>query len=564
MARTARRVLWLELLLVGALASVALILAQTYRAATSSRGVAEGAMRDYAGFAAWSYREHLIMQVRQAIDEVLGPVNHGDGLHMGMEVPDASDLAHYLRWNEKCQCHLPRRGPIPLRYYAFALGSDSLAIAENRAPAGSPGWLVDPPPGQPKRAPAPEHATGDAAWLNALLSKTARRLPRSSWGYDLIVAPRDGVPHIFASRSMPTVSGDTIVYALEYDLSVISAALGQVLAESDLLPPSLVTSPADSGAIDLEVTDASGDVLFRTADHIDWQQSAESQLPADYGGLRVRAQLHPRLASALLIGGTPKSRVPLLLALLALAIGLTIFAAVLLRREVRFAAERADFVASVSHELRTPLTQVRLVLDTLRLGREGDATARDSALGIADREVLRLQHLVEGVLRFTRGPRKDESPRVSGDLLAETRVVVREFAPLAEPKGVTVCVEGDGVVTAAMQQGALRQLLLNLLDNAVKYGRDHGVVTVRVTPRDGGGARIAVSDAGPGVPAADREKIWRAFERGGAARAHAAGGSGIGLTIVRQIAEEHGGRAWVEEADGGGARFVVDIGAVKT
>jgi signal transduction histidine kinase len=276
----------------------------------------------------------------------------------------------------------------------------------------------------------------------------------------------------------------------------------------------------------------------------------------------VRAQLHPRLANALLIGGTPRSRVPLLLVLLALAIGLTMVAAVFLRREVRFAAERADFVASVSHELRTPLTQVRLVLDTLRLGREGDAMARDSALGIADREVLRLQHLVEGVLRFTRGPRKDASPRVSGDVLAETRLVVREFEPLAEPKGVTVCVEGDGVVTAAMHQGALRQLLLNLLDNAVKYGRDRGVVTVRVTPRDGGGARIAVSDAGPGVPAADREKIWRAFERGGAARAHAAGGSGIGLTIVRQIAEEHGGRAWVEEADGGGARFVVEIGAV--
>jgi hypothetical protein len=269
MARSARRVLWLELLLVGALASVALILAQTYRAATSNRGVTEGAMRDYAGFAAWSYREHLIMQMRQSIDEVLGPVNHGDGLHMGMEVPDASDLAHYLRWDERCKCHMPRRGPIPLRYYAFALGSDSLAVAENRAPAGSPGWLVDPPPGQPRRARAPEHATGDAAWLNALLSATARRTPRSSWGYDLIVASRDGVPHVFASRSMPTVSGDTIVYALEYDLAAISASLGRVLSESDLLPPSLVTAPADSGAIDLEVTDASGDPLFHTSDHIE-------------------------------------------------------------------------------------------------------------------------------------------------------------------------------------------------------------------------------------------------------------------------------------------------------
>ncbi len=562
MARSARRVLWLELLLVGALVSVALILAQTYRAATSNRGVTEGALRDYAGFAAWSYREHLIMQLRQAIDEVLGPVNHGDGLHMGLGVPNASDLVHYLRWDDKCKCHVPRRGPSPLHFYAFALGSDSLAIAVNRAPAGSPGWLIDPPAGQPMRERAPDHATGDAAWINAMLSETARRTPRSPWGYDLIVTPHDGVPRVLASRSMPTAWGDTIVYALEYDRAAVAATLGRVLSESDLLPPSLVTAHAGSGAIDLEVTDVNGDVLFRTNDRIDWRQSSESQLPADYGGLRVRAQLHPRLASALLIGGTPKSRVPLLLVLLALAVGLTVFAGVLLRREVRFAAERADFVASVSHELRTPLTQVRLVLDTLRLGREGDATARDSALGIADREVLRLQHLVEGVLRFTRGPRKDGSPRVSGDVLAETRVVVREFAPLAEPKGVTVCVEGEGVVAAAMQQGALRQLLLNLLDNAVKYGCDRGVVTVRVTPRDGGGARIAVSDAGPGVPAADREKIWRAFERGGAARGHAAGGSGIGLTIVRQIAEEHGGRAWVEEADGGGARFVVEIGAV--
>jgi signal transduction histidine kinase len=518
-------------------------------------------MRDYAGFAAWSYREHLMTQVREAIDEALGPVNHGTGLHMGTEVPDASDLAHYLRWDPTCQCHVPRRGPVPERYYAFALGTDSLAIVTNRAPAGSPGWLVDPPPGESRRQRALEHATGDAAWINALLTKTARHTPRSNWGYDLIVAPRDGVPHVFASRSMPTVYGDTIIYALEYDRATVATALGQVLTSNDLLPPSLVAARGDSSAIDLEVTDADGTSLFRTSDHIEWRQPAESQLPADYGGLRVRAQLHPRLANALLIGGTPRSRVPLLLVLLALAIGLTVFAAVLLRREVRFAAERADFVASVSHELRTPLTQVRLVLDTLRLGREGDAATRESALGIADREVLRLQHLVEGVLRFTRGPRKDDSPRVNGDVLAECREVVREFQPLAEPKGVTVCMEGQGTVTAAMQRGALRQLLLNLLDNAVKYGRDRGVVTVQVMPRDGGGARIAVTDAGPGVPVADRERIWRAFERGGAARAHAAGGSGIGLTIVRQIAEEHGGRAWVEEANGGGARFVVDIGA---
>jgi signal transduction histidine kinase len=121
------------------------------------------------------------------------------------------------------------------------------------------------------------------------------------------------------------------------------------------------------------------------------------------------------MAEAILIGGVPESRVPILLVILVLAIGLTTVAAVQLRREVRFAAERAGFVANVSHELRTPLSQIRLVLDTLKLGRIDEPAARNQALQVADREALRLQHLVEGVLRFTRGTRPNETPRVATD-----------------------------------------------------------------------------------------------------------------------------------------------------
>lgn len=126
---------------------------------------------------------------------------------------------------------------------------------------------------------------------------------------------------------------------------------------------------------------------------------------------------------------------------------------------------------------------------------------------------------------------------------SEARAVAGEFQPLAEPRGVLVHVESDTSVIAPLQHGALRQLLLNLLDNAVKYGREHSAVTVGVRVRDDGGARITVTDAGPGVPDKDRERIWRPFERGGASATRAVGGSGIGLTIVRDIAEEHGGRA---------------------
>jgi signal transduction histidine kinase len=145
------------------------------------------------------------------------------------------------------------------------------------------------------------------------------------------------------------------------------------------------------------------------------------------------------------------------------------------------------------------------------------------------------------------------------DVAREARTVASEFQPLAAQREVQFEVVGDESVTVALQNGAVRQILLNLFDNAVKYGRERSTVTAEVRSLAGGGARISVTDRGAGVPLADRERIWRPFERGAAAKHRVSAGSGIGLTIVREIADDHGGRAWVEDAPGGGARFVVDL-----
>ena len=110
----------------------------------------------------------------------------------------------------------------------------------------------------------------------------------------------------------------------------------------------------------------------------------------------------------------------------------------------------------------------------------------------------------------------------------------------------------------ALGPDALRHVLVNLLDNAVKYGPPGQRVTVRVAPA-GREVRIAVSDEGPGVPAAERERVWKPFQRG--QRTGAVAGSGIGLAIVRDIATRHGGRIWIEEREGGGATFVVSLPA---
>ena len=553
---------WLQLLLVGALACVVLILAEAYRAARSSREVAEHALRDYADFAAWSYRQQLTARVRDAVDELLGAVNHGDGLHMGRRIPAAHELGHFIYTDPECNCHRTQRGPLPTRFLGFTLGTDTLEIGTNLAPKGLRGWLVDPPmmdmDHMAHMVPAVATPPADIAWTNDLLTGLARQ-PRSEWGYNVAVVHDNSGPRFFASRTMPTDRGDTIVYAVEYPSRAIDSLLDAVLASGDLLPPSLVAGRHNREILDVTVSDANGAPLFATRPDVRWELDARTQVPASYGGLQIRAQLRPELAEAMLIGGIPQSRVPLLLLLLALAAGLSVLAAAQIRREVRFAGERANFVANVSHELRTPLAQVRLVLDTLRLGRGGSEQMHNEALGVADREVLRLQHLVEGVLRFARGPRRDDLPHVATDVLREARAVAAEFQPLATPRGVTVEVTGDEGLTIPVQTGALRQVLLNLLDNAVKYGRDGGVVSIDIRRTTTGGVMLAVSDQGPGVPRTDRERIWRPFERGADARQRGAGGSGIGLTIVREIAEEHGGTARVGDAPGGGARFVVEL-----
>jgi signal transduction histidine kinase len=225
-----------------------------------------------------------------------------------------------------------------------------------------------------------------------------------------------------------------------------------------------------------------------------------------------------------------------------------------IRRETELAGLRADFVSSVSHELRTPLAQIRLYLETIRMGRASTPAQRDWSLGHIERETTRLGHLVENVLRFSRLGRVDAPPTNEVNVAEEARRIVEEFRPLALARRTLLTVETDDTPPVQLRPDALQRLLVNLLDNAVKYGPTGQTVRVKVVT-EATSIRISVCDQGDGVAEGDRELIWRPFVRGGAASV--AAGSGIGLTIVRDVATQHGGSAWVEDAPGGGACFVV-------
>jgi signal transduction histidine kinase len=235
---------------------------------------------------------------------------------------------------------------------------------------------------------------------------------------------------------------------------------------------------------------------------------------------------------------------------------------VALERAQELASMRADFVAAVSHELRTPLAQIKLFATLLRDGALRDADEERRATRVIEREAERLTILVDNVLahaRFSRRrvPGVKASGAASANVARDVASVVESFAPLAAERRVTLVSHVPDTMQAAIDSHALRQILLNLVENAVKYGPDAQTVTLGGEATDAH-VRLTVSDEGPGLAAEELERVWLPFERGGAAAATSAGGSGIGLSVVRDLVSEYGGRVRVERLPIG-VRFVVEL-----
>ena len=277
----------------------------------------------------------------------------------------------------------------------------------------------------------------------------------------------------------------------------------------------------------------------------------------------TEATLRTGVAQRLLAERMPTCRLTLLLPLLAANAVLLGLAVRCFRHERDDARRRSDFVSGVSHELRTPLAQIRIFAETMLLGRMERADDRQRALGIIVKETARLTGLIENVLQFARGERHavpaPAEVTAAGALVEE---IVEEYRPLARLRGVCVATELDATIARAaarLDRGAVRQILLNLLDNAIKYGA--GAEVVVHAEANQGRLRVVVDDAGPGVPAGERQRVWDPYYR--LERDRRTGGSGIGLAVVRQLAQAHGGRAWLEQSPLGGARAIVILGPME-
>ncbi|MEV5069462.1 HAMP domain-containing histidine kinase [Microbacterium sp. LMI12-1-1.1] len=218
------------------------------------------------------------------------------------------------------------------------------------------------------------------------------------------------------------------------------------------------------------------------------------------------------------------------------------------------AAAQRRFVSDASHELRSPLATIRQHAELAQLHPE--ATSIDDLAGVVHDEGLRMQDLVDALLLLTR---LDESPAIQHEAVDLDDLA---FAEITRLRAGGAVVDGSGI-HAARVRGDVRllgRLVRNLADNAARHARS--AVAIGVLERDGQ-VLLTVDDDGPGVPAAERERIFERFVRLDEARARDAGGSGLGLAIVRAIAEAEGGSVGVEDSQLGGARFSVVLPAAS-
>ena len=523
---------FLILLLGLTLALAALLGVEALRATRSHRVTAERALRDYATVAAWEFLSAVDDRLQRDASAALGPIAGNPAASPYDSLPSAAALSPAADSLLRCG---PTE-PAPRFVFALDLRTGGLTTRGDTPSGALRSWLTDTIAAA-ARAEAPVSGRAGVVWGPA------------GFGTVVVYAVKTVRYNGYAAHEAPLA-----VYGVTTCRTAFASLFAGVVARHALLPAQVTGGIPNARLVSLEVADPEGRAIFRSGPEA--TAGAYAGNPASNpGSLVVRASLPSDVARQLVVA-RPGARLPLLLGLLALTAGLTAVAARQLRREHELVRLRNDFTSSVSHELRTPLTQILLFGETLELGRAAGEDERRQALAIIVQEARRLTHLVENVLHLSRAERQMvrvvPAPVRLAPLLRE---IAERFAALAGSAAVRLRAELDDGLVATVDAAALHQIVINLLDNAVKYGGG-GPIVLRAGLEAGRG-RIEVEDTGPGVPGADRERVWEPFVR--LRSGDGVPGSGIGLAVVRELVRAHCGECRVESVAAGGSRFVIEL-----
>jgi len=232
-----------------------------------------------------------------------------------------------------------------------------------------------------------------------------------------------------------------------------------------------------------------------------------------------------------------------------------------LNRQLTLARQKTDFVSNVSHELKTPLTSIRMFAELLAEGRVNEPAKQRNYLSIITAEAARLTRLINNVLDFARLERGEKKYNFAAcDLATLARESTETFRPHLEAGGFNFDVKlPDSPLLVRADRDAVSQVIVNLLSNAEKYANGAKDIRLELSSNGTPFAELRVLDRGPGVPRECQEKIFEQFFRVNDSLTNAIPGTGLGLTLARQIARAHGGEVRYTSREGGGSCFCLQL-----
>jgi len=360
----------------------------------------------------------------------------------------------------------------------------------------------------------------------------------------------EGSNYLLSYKAYETLAGQTTYIVAVHDTRYLVEAVFPAMFSTDGTTPLY------------NIVDESNQLIFGPDLSEAGVYTVDHRFPTTLDGWRL--QVAPRHAVLLQAQGRSRMRGEVTLPLMSFAI--ILLSAILIiyaaEKERRLNQLKSELMANVSHELKTPLSVVRMFADMLRSDRVPSEERRLEYLDIICRESERLTSLIDNVLDFSaleggKGPYRLKQ----GDLGEAVGRALEAFRYRGEQDGVEIQLRRAAELPAVLiDQEAIALAVINLLDNAAKYG-GQTPVEVKLTAKRHS-IDVAVRDHGPGIPTDSLRRVFERFYRG--THANPTRGSGIGLSLVKHIAQAHGGRAWAKNAPEGGAvvGFTIPIAKV--
>lgn len=522
----------LQTLMVISFLITGIIVAYAVHTNQSNEQALESALEDKIRFASWIYNttaeESLKQSAYQTLKAVLGSVEKNKNGQLSIDLdPEVYNQKQKRSNNSECNRNFlkPVQG-----VFVYDLNTGQIA---NKTANGK---------------------TGDQ--FNSWLKKEVKELSSSaSRLYKKLYKDETEHEYLVIMAQSPGLSplNRKLIIGAKVRVENLELLFKEIWKNKKILPESVGGDQTAEEMMAVEINSENGARIFSSGDPSDKTISVKAGFNNESDVFTGKMAISSPKGSNLMSAGIHGASNMILIILFVLASGLGIIAFLQFKNESKLIRMKRDFVSNVSHELRTPVTQIRMFAETLLNGRTRSNKEVKKSLQIIEKESERLSHLISNILDFT--AKEHQVLKTSPEIIQvdqEIKQAVQAFKPIADSASNQIELDVEPL-TAWLDPSGFKQILINVLDNAVKYGPEGQQIDIRLIKHENN-FTLSIIDEGPGIPEEIQNKVWESHWRQDDS-GHSKTGIGIGLSVVKQYLEQLKGSVEIRNNEDKGAEF---------